>query len=163
MKIDRKCFQYGACWVKADFHLHTVSDREFSFAGAADDFILNSQSVQSRLLNRYLRQTNIKSAFMEEIRRHWSFDQVHMYACTQGQGADEDSTAGGLYTTMLIGQAESWGRKVGIGNLPNCYSILDAHADVVAELRSQGSHSADPCLCSRKSRISIRNKITGAY
>ena len=100
---------------------------------------LNSQSVQSRLLNRYLRRTNIKSAFMDEIKRHWSFDQVHMYACTKGQGADEDSTAGGLYTTMLIGQAESWGRNVNVVNLSNCYSTLDAHNDVVAELRIQGA------------------------
>ena len=39
MKIDHKCFRHGACWVKADFHLHTMADREFSFTGAADDFI----------------------------------------------------------------------------------------------------------------------------
>ena len=100
---------------------------------------LDSQSAQSSLLNRYIRRTNIRSAFMREVSRHWSLNKVHMYACAKGQSAEEDSAAGGLYTTMLIGQAKAWGRKVGVGNLSHCYSTLDAHNAVVAELRSLGS------------------------
>lgn len=39
MQIDRKYFQNGARWVRADFHLHTRADLEFSYAGAEEDYV----------------------------------------------------------------------------------------------------------------------------
>lgn len=31
-------FEYGNSWVRADFHLHTKADKEFSYSGELNDF-----------------------------------------------------------------------------------------------------------------------------
>ena len=35
----KELFEYGAQWVRADFHLHTRADKEFCYEGEEDRFI----------------------------------------------------------------------------------------------------------------------------
>ncbi len=36
---ENNLFQHGATWLRADFHLHTKADSEFSYSGEQNDFI----------------------------------------------------------------------------------------------------------------------------
>lgn len=56
-------FEFGTEWIKADFHLHTKADKEFSYSGKEDRFI--SDYVEK------LRQENIK---LGTITNHNKFD-----------------------------------------------------------------------------------------
>jgi chromosome segregation protein len=38
-KADASPFAYGSAWVRADFHLHTKADKEFTYAGPENDFV----------------------------------------------------------------------------------------------------------------------------
>jgi len=39
MEKKSKIFENGATWLRADFHLHTKADKEFSFTGNENDFV----------------------------------------------------------------------------------------------------------------------------
>ncbi|MFA7230905.1 MAG: hypothetical protein WC071_06515 [Victivallaceae bacterium] len=39
--MDKTIFNNGSCWLKADFHLHTKADDEFTFAGDENYYISN--------------------------------------------------------------------------------------------------------------------------
>ena len=45
MEICNKNFPYGSRWLRADFHLHTKADKEFSYSG--DENYYNSQYVEA--------------------------------------------------------------------------------------------------------------------
>jgi chromosome segregation protein len=32
-------FAYGSAWLRADFHLHTKADKEFSYGGEENSFV----------------------------------------------------------------------------------------------------------------------------
>ena len=38
---ENELFRNGAIWLRADFHLHTKADREFSYSGEDDSFCGN--------------------------------------------------------------------------------------------------------------------------
>src|SRR3989338_4222165 len=38
-KTSQQIFEYGAIWLRADFHLHTKEDKEFQYTGAENEFI----------------------------------------------------------------------------------------------------------------------------
>lgn len=101
-------------------------------------FALANSRVMSTDLSTYFRRSNIRSAFMQEVRKHLAFEGVRMYACTKGQGAGEDPAAGGLYTTMLMARARTWGSKIAHANQSNVYLTRDVHDDVVLDLQRMG-------------------------
>ncbi len=37
--FGRRVFQHGSAWVRADFHMHSFADKEFSYSGAAGSFV----------------------------------------------------------------------------------------------------------------------------
>lgn len=37
--MSESVFEYGSCWLKADFHLHTRADKEFTYDGEPDRFV----------------------------------------------------------------------------------------------------------------------------
>ncbi len=39
--MNKKTFEYGSEWLRADFHLHTISDSEFKYSGDKNYFVSN--------------------------------------------------------------------------------------------------------------------------
>jgi predicted metal-dependent phosphoesterase TrpH len=37
--ITPETFMHGSCWLRADFHLHTKADKEFSYNGEDNNYI----------------------------------------------------------------------------------------------------------------------------
>lgn len=63
-KESKNIFENGATWLRADFHLHTKADKEFSFAGNENDFV--------RLYIEKLKEQNIN---LGVITNHNKFDK----------------------------------------------------------------------------------------
>ena len=62
-------FENGATWLRADFHLHTKSDKEFSYTGSENDFC--------RLYVEKLKEQNINAGV---ITNHNKFDKNEFVA-----------------------------------------------------------------------------------
>ena len=43
-KTKYEIFNYGSSWIRADFHLHTISDKEFQYDGNSNEF--NKEFIQ---------------------------------------------------------------------------------------------------------------------
>lgn len=99
--------------------------------------LMNSCSVQDGL--RRIKRCNRRTLFLNAIKNNPFSKVVRMYSCSKGQGAEEDPNAGGLYTSMLIGEAKSWGKSIHSCNHDKIYTTLDAHNSVVSELKKIGS------------------------
>jgi energy-coupling factor transporter ATP-binding protein EcfA2 len=62
-------FQNGARWLRADFHLHTKADREFTYAGAENDFV-----------NTYVNKLVEQNIRVGVITNHNKFDKGEFVA-----------------------------------------------------------------------------------
>jgi chromosome segregation protein len=71
MMGELQTFRHGSAWVKADFHLHTKADKQFSYKGEENSFLkdyveaLKNANVQVGLIanhNKFDRDefTNLK-------------------------------------------------------------------------------------------------------
>jgi predicted ATPase len=65
----KNIFENGATWLRADFHLHTKADKEFSYAGNENDFC--------RLYIEKLKEQNINAGI---ITNHNKFDKNEFVA-----------------------------------------------------------------------------------
>ena len=66
---------------------------------------------------------------------------VEMLACAKGQAADEDPSAGGYYTSLLMQSAELWDQRT---IQPSTHSTKDAHDYAAAKLPSQQTPEYSP-------------------
>lgn len=57
-------FEFGSCWLKADFHLHTRADKEFNYSGEDNDY-----------LNQYVHALKSAGVGLGVIANHNKFDR----------------------------------------------------------------------------------------
>lgn len=63
-KLTSSIFENGATWLRADFHLHTMKDKEFKFTDNPNDF-----------LNRYVEKLKSENIRIGIITNHNKFDK----------------------------------------------------------------------------------------
>ena len=68
---------------------------------------LSNESVALNAMKSYIR-ARCRHGFERGIDSLDSFRAVKMFACSEGEGAGEDPSAGGFYTSLLIGSARDW-------------------------------------------------------
>jgi hypothetical protein len=61
---DQSLFENGATWLRADFHLHTIKDKEFKFDGNPNDFF-----------NQYIDRLIAEKINVGIITNHNKFDK----------------------------------------------------------------------------------------
>lgn len=64
MEDEINIFENGATWLRADFHLHTIKDKEFQFNGNANDFF-----------NQYVERLKKEKVSVALITNHNKFDK----------------------------------------------------------------------------------------
>ena len=64
MEDEINIFENGATWLRADFHLHTIKDKEFQFNGNANDFF-----------NHYVERLKKEKVSVALITNHNKFDK----------------------------------------------------------------------------------------
>lgn len=77
-KESLSVFAYGSTWVRADFHLHTRADKEFSYSGEANEFVANYVAA--------LRRAEISVAV---ITNHNKFDREEYKALAKAAKREE--------------------------------------------------------------------------
>lgn len=63
-QLASKVFENGATWLRADFHLHTIKDKEFSFENTPTDFF-----------NQYIQQLKDEKVNIGVLTNHNKFDK----------------------------------------------------------------------------------------
>jgi len=64
MVSETNIFENGATWLRADFHLHTIKDKEFQFTGSPNDFF-----------NQYMERLKAEKINIGLITNHNKFDK----------------------------------------------------------------------------------------
>ncbi|MCX8480329.1 MAG: hypothetical protein ORN58_00255, partial [Sediminibacterium sp.] len=64
VEINQSLFENGATWLRADFHLHTIKDKEFKFEGNQNDFF-----------NQYIERLKTEKINIGIITNHNKFDK----------------------------------------------------------------------------------------
>jgi len=119
------------------------SARVISFSAAKTRYLAEASEGHAVIANS-ARGYSTKFGSADKRRDHhirWNFalilankGVVEMYACSKGEGANEDPNAGGYYTSLLLQSADLWQQLGGDGNI---YTTKDAHNHAVSKLPPQ--------------------------
>ena len=109
----------------------TLSFGMFSAKEAVDHGTIESR----KLFNA--TEEDCRQIFMTELAAKQSNPTVRMYSCSKNEGAGEDPSAGGFYTTLLINGAEKWFEAQKMSRIYGVYSTKDAHDYAVEAMRAR--------------------------
>ncbi|MCL2137841.1 MAG: histidinol-phosphatase, partial [Coriobacteriia bacterium] len=70
-------FEFGAKWLRADFHLHTKADKEFQYSGVENDFVKD-----------YISALVVKEIHVGVIANHNKFDSDEFKALSKAARAE---------------------------------------------------------------------------
>src|ERR1700753_1816459 len=90
--VTAQIFTYGSTWVRADFHMHTAADKEFSYTGDPNFFV--SEYVAA------LKKANIRIA---AITNHNKFDRDDFKALSRYAKKEEICLLPGLELSVKDG------------------------------------------------------------
>ncbi len=93
MTEDKNFFAHGSRWVRADFHLHTRRDKEFSYAGAEQDFV--AQYIEK------LKQADIRVGL---ITNHNKFDRDEFKALRKAANKEDIYLMPGIELSVKDGR-----------------------------------------------------------
>lgn len=110
--------------------LEALQGRSMVFASAADEYVLN----------RLTRTSNHRSRWDTALTAT-SRGVIEMLACAKGQGAGENPSAGGYYTSLLMQSAEVWAKRT---TQASTHSTKDAHDYAATKLPAQQTPEYSP-------------------
>jgi energy-coupling factor transporter ATP-binding protein EcfA2 len=92
MPTKTEVFVHGSRWVRADFHLHTLRDREFSDSGEERDFVA-----------RYVAALNQANVRVGVITNHNKFDREEFLALRKAAAKDGAYLMPGIELSVMDG------------------------------------------------------------
>jgi len=95
--------------------------------------VLASQPQASEIINRMTRGIGPR-VYWDKVVQGSTIGTVEMLACSKGEAAGEDASAGGYYTSLLLQSAQVWNNHT---SAPASHSTRDAHNYAVANLPPQ--------------------------
>ncbi len=99
-------FPYGASWVRVDFHLHTVADKEFRFSGDSNYYHSNYVDALEKAGIRLGVITNHNKFEIEEFKALRSAAKKKGIALLPGVELSVSEGANGIHTLVVF--AEEW-------------------------------------------------------
>lgn len=101
---------------------------------------LNEVLASEQPLNRVIRSATARSLWEADLNLR-NNGMVRMYACSSGEGANEDPFAGGFYTSLLISSAEAFLKS---GTSAKIHTTKNAHDYAAYHMPPQQNPEYEP-------------------
>lgn len=126
---------------------YNFSANSVAIANRAEGSKIALNASESRTTSLKTAQTLTEAYTAVSLRSKWDSAAailtgvVEMLACAKGQGAEEDASAGGYYTSLLMASADEWDKKSGTAKI---FTTKNAHDYALANLPKQQTPEYSP-------------------
>ena len=136
--LENDLFQYGATWLRADFHLHTKADGEFSYSGEENDFIthyVNALEEANIRVGVITNHNKFAKAEFDALRKKARKKEIFLLP---GVELSVNDGANGIHTLVVF--SEEW--------LTNGQDYINQFLNVAFEGKTPAQYENENARCS---------------